>query len=87
MGSVDNSQFYFVCYADKEHKVLTVVDLDHCVDYERSEFAYVNAENFENHLIAIKYARKLAEKYNLGYEMFDSRYDESLNEYLELDND
>ena len=78
------SQFYFVCYNNMKRTSVTVVDLDYCVDYERSEFDYVNAENFDNHLDAISYAKQIAEKYNLDYELFDSRYDESLNEYLEL---
>lgn len=43
--------FYFVAYTNKEKTAITVIDLDHCVNYE----------------------------------LFDSRYDESLNEYLTLE--
>lgn len=75
--------FYFVAYVDKG-ETLTVIDLAHCVDYERDEWSVVNDENFHDHLEAIAYARALAAQEGLKYRPFDSRYDSSLNEKLHL---
>jgi len=83
MGELTDT-FYFIAYV-KDRTAITVIDLAFCVDYERDEFDYVNMENFDNHNDAIEYARELSDKYDLKYELFDSRYDSSLNEYLNLE--
>lgn len=82
----NNETFYFVAYVDKR-TALTVIDLAFVVDYERSDWDCVNDENFHDRDEAIHYARKLAAKYGLEYRLFDSRYDESLNEHLFLTDD
>lgn len=75
----DTNTFYFVAFIDNK-EALTVIDLDHAVSYQRSDWNVVNDENFYVRDEAIEYARKLADKYNLRYELFDSRYDSSLSE-------
>ena len=75
--------FYFVAFVDKG-EALTVIDLGHSVSYERDEWSVANDENFHGHLEAIAYARALAEKHGLKYRRFESRYDKSLNERMNL---
>lgn len=78
-----NDTFYFIAYVNNR-KAVTVIDLAYVVDYERRDWDIVNEETFEDRDEAIFYARRLAEKYGLEYQLFESRYDESLNEYLVL---
>jgi hypothetical protein len=57
-----------------------VIDLSHCVSYERNEWDCVTSDNYDDRDDAIRAARKLACKLNCNYEMFESRYDEKTNE-------
>ena len=76
--------FYFIAYCDADRKAITVIDLAHCVDYERSDWRVVNAQNFSTSGEAIRYAKVLARKYALRYAPFESRYDKELNETSNL---
>ena len=78
------SEFYFIVHPSGDQKRITVIDLSYSVDYERSDWMAVNDDNFSCHKEAIEYARALAEKYNLKYELFESRYNSALNEHLSL---
>ena len=71
--------FYFVALVDNR-TALTVIDLAHCVDYERDDWCVVDNENFDNPQEAIAHAKRLADLNGLGYNSFDSRYNESLSE-------
>jgi LPS O-antigen subunit length determinant protein (WzzB/FepE family) len=71
----DTNTFYFVAFINNK-TALTVIDLDQNVSYQRSDWDVVNDENFNNPNEAIDYA--------LGYEIFESRYDKSLNEKIVL---
>lgn len=71
--------FYFVALVDKG-KALTVIDLAHCVDYERDDWSVVDDKNFDNPQDAIAHAKRLAGLNGLAYNRFDSRYNESLSE-------
>lgn len=70
--------FYFVAFSDKT--TLIVIDLDHCVSYERDDWSVVDEENFTTPEEAIAHARNLAIVNGLNYEPFESRYNKSLNE-------
>jgi len=74
--------FYFVMHPGGDRSAVQVVDLSHNCSYERSEWLAVDDINFNDRDKAIVYARGLAQKYGLRYELFDSRYDERLNERL-----
>ena len=78
-----NHTFYFIAFVD-ERQALTVIDLAYVVDYEKNDWDVASDEIFQKPDAAIEHARKLAKKYELRYELFDSRYDESLNERLVL---
>lgn len=82
--AASNETFYFIAFVNNR-QALTVIDLAYVVDYERNDWDVASAETFQERDTAIQYARKLAEKYGLEYQLFDSRYDESLNERLFLD--
>lgn len=71
--------FYFVAMVEKG-TALTVIDLAHCVDYERDEWWVVDNENFNTPAEAINHAKRLASLNGLKYNRFDSRYDSSLSE-------
>ncbi|MHD0644115.1 hypothetical protein ACYPKM_00595 [Pseudomonas aeruginosa] len=75
---------YFIVFSDAERRSITVIDLQESVSYERNDWATVNEENFSTHLEAIAYARALAAKYGLRYELFESRYNRELNEEVAL---
>jgi hypothetical protein len=72
--------FYFVAFKGRDKFTLIVIDLAHCVSYERDEWHVVDEENFTTPEEAIAHARTLAIVNNLNYEPFESRYDKSLNE-------
>lgn len=78
-----NETFYFIAFVDNR-KALTVIDLAYSVSYEKEDWDVACNETFEKPEDAIQYARALAQKYSLAYRMFDSRYDNSLNERLSL---
>lgn len=72
--------FYFIAWPKGDRSSITVIDLAHSVDYEREDWATVNDLNFSTPDEAITYARGLAEKFGLRYELFESRYNQDLNE-------
>lgn len=74
---------YFIIYR-KDRAALTVIDLHPSVSYERDEWDCANDENFGSPEEAIEYCRALAEKHNLEYEPFESRYDSSTNEKIQI---
>ena len=84
--TTDNDTFYFIAYVENR-KALTVIDLAYVVDYEKDDWDVASEATFTDPDTAIQYARKLSAKYGLEYRLFDSRYDESLNERLFLTDD
>jgi len=81
---MNNKTFYFVAHPRGDKTTLTVIDVARALSYERNEFDAVNDIDFDDHNEAIDYARVLASVHDLKYEMFDSRYNEDLNEKLQL---
>ena len=71
--------FYFVAIVDKG-KALTVIDLAHCVDYEREDWCTADFIDFDNPQEAIAHAKHLAARNNLQYKRFESRYGLNINE-------
>lgn len=80
---MDNEKFYFVVYINRGEDI-TVVDLGRNVDYQREDWHTISKVDFTSPDKAIAYARAVSKEHNLGYELFESRYHESLNECLEL---
>ena len=76
--------FYFLCFPQGDRTKITVIDLQNCVDYERDEWSNVNKNTYFDHAEAIRAARDIAERYNLEYIPFESRYNRELNENLYL---
>lgn len=74
------TRFYFVVFCADDSDTLTVIDLDKCVDYERSDWNCIDKTNFTERDDAITYARDIAKENNLKYRPFTSRYDSELNE-------
>lgn len=80
--------FYFICYPCGDRTKITVIDEQQSLHYEKHDFALVNDLEWDNVKEAIEYAKKLAEKYNLNYSPFESRYgqdedeDEEVNEKI-----
>lgn len=72
--------FYFIAYPSGDTSKVTVIDLSYAVSYEREDWATVNDKDFTEHTDAIDYCRALAEKYNLEYIPFNSRYNSEYNE-------
>ncbi|MCY9861409.1 hypothetical protein OTK49_02610 [Vibrio coralliirubri] len=66
--------FFFIAHSDSTEASITVIDLHHCVDYERSEFRVIDEVNFRTAPAAIKYAKQVARLNGLKYEPFDTRY-------------
>lgn len=73
--------FYFLAYCDERASV-TVIEMAHSVDYQRNDYDFVNDRNHDNRNEAVIYGRDFADRHNLKYKLFESRYDSSLNEYL-----
>lgn len=79
VGSRGGGNFYFVIY-DEGKTAITIIDISQSARHERGDWEAVNNEDFYDRDDAIVYARKLAEKYNLKYTPFTSRYNKDLNE-------
>ena len=77
-----NDVFYFICYPKGNRDKITVIDLSYAVNYERNEWDCTTPTNYEDRDEAIRAARSLAENYGKDYELFESRYDPSTDEYL-----
>lgn len=77
--------FYFVVYAkdDNGDKSVTVIDLSHSVSYERSDWDCVSDVNHDDLREALDSARALSILLGIPYIVFDSRYDDSLNERID----
>jgi len=84
MQNNNESLIYFLCYPKGDRSKITVIDLHPLVSYERDDWINVNDSTFSTAEEAIKEGRKIAKKYNLTYEMFESRYNESTSEKLIL---
>lgn len=82
--STATETFYFIAHPCGDKDKVTVIDLSYSVDYKRSDWDTINDNNFTCHKEAIEYGRAIADKFNLKYELFNSRYNESLNETLHL---
>lgn len=83
----EEKNFYFIVYPKGDKTRIRVIDLSPSNGHEKNDYALVNEINFYDHLEAISYARQLAEKFKLEYEMFSSDYDDSKNEYYDLTDD
>lgn len=75
-----NDTFYFVIHPRGDKSKVKVVDLGYSVSYQKNEWDCINKETFTDCKEAISYARKIAHKYNLQYQFFESRYNSDLNE-------
>jgi hypothetical protein len=83
----DEKNFYFIVHPKGDRSRLKVIDLSPSNSHEKSDYALVNEKNFYDHLEAISYARNLAKKFKLEYDMFKSSYDDDKNEYHDLTDD
>ncbi len=71
---------YFLCYPMGNRNKITVIDLEDCVGYERTEWANVNDETFSSPEDAVKRGREIAKAKGLLYILFKSRYDPETSE-------
>lgn len=67
---MEKDVFYFLVHPFGNKKQVQVVDLSYCNKFRRDDYYIVNSEDFENQEDAIKYAKALAEKYDLTYKPF-----------------
>lgn len=72
---------YFMCYPRGNESRVTVVDLREGSLYEIDEWRRPDDETFASRDEAIMHARNFAFNHNKEYVLFNSRYDESMNEY------
>ena len=75
---MDDSTFYFVIYTNNRQNV-TVIDLSYSASYERDDWDCYD-ENIYELDEAIGYARSIAKRLSLKYDVFESRYDSTLDE-------
>lgn len=75
---------YFIAFVGGEQSKVTVIDLAYETIYERNDFSAVNDDNYHDLDKALSDAKKLADKYDLEYVPFDSRYNKSLSEKRQL---
>ena len=80
--ALNKQRFYFICHPKGDRSKLQVVDLQYTLDYEKDDWDVAVPTDFDNRTDAILWARSLAKGYGLTYNMFESRYDSELNEYL-----
>jgi hypothetical protein len=66
---------FFLVFPGGDRSKITVIDLMHCVSYERNDWENVNDNTYYNRDEAIKSARDIADRYGLEYMPFESRYD------------
>lgn len=77
---------YHIIYPKGDKSRLTVLELQNSTIHELSDYSLAYKDSFSTSAEAISVARKLAEKYNLKYSLFESRYgNNSETEYLTLD--
>ena len=73
---------YFLVYPRGDRTRITVIDLSQYVSYERGDWDNVNSDTFYSPEEAIVAGRDIAQRHNLSYELFESRYDSSSSEQL-----
>lgn len=66
--------FYFLCYPKGDKTKITVIDMSENDRDEKTDFSLVNRLEWDNWNDAALYGISLAHKYNLEYEPFESRY-------------
>ena len=76
--------FYFLVFPQGDKNRITVVDLSYACSYERDEWINVNSDTFNYRDEEIPEARRIALKYDLKYELFESRYYSETDETNEL---
>jgi len=74
--------FFFLCHPRGNTKIITVIDLSDACSYERDEWRCVTPHNYTDLQEAIADAQQLAAEFSWQYQLFSSRYNESLNEHL-----
>jgi len=75
--------FFAIVYPRGDRTRLTVIDLMWVVDYKMYDYNCATPFRYGTRDEAIREARRLAREYGLGYDMYESRYDETTNEYLD----
>jgi len=73
---------YFLVYPRGDMSYIAVVDLQSDLLYEKNDWKCVNNDVFISRNEAISTARDLSCRFNLKYQMFESRYDDASNEFL-----
>lgn len=73
------SNIYFV-RVDRTAEEVTVIDISQSSLHERDEFSPANELNYILPGLAISAGRDIAKHYGFKYKLFESRYNESLNE-------
>lgn len=81
---MESDTFYFLCHPCGDRTKITVVDLGHNVSYQKNDWDVVNSNEFDNAKDAIMYGKRLAIKYRLEYQPFESRYGEEVEDGLYL---
>ncbi|OEE38298.1 hypothetical protein A1QO_02655 [Vibrio genomosp. F10 str. ZF-129] len=76
--------FYFISFLGGDRSKITVIDLHNGTSHQREQFSPVNDRDYRDLNEALVDAKSLAEKYNLEYVLFDSRYEKRLSERKEL---
>ena len=79
------STFYFIAHPRGIESKITVIDLSYAASHERGEFCAVNDADYQDLNEALDDAKKIAFKFNLEYQRFESRYNSSLNEKINLE--
>ncbi len=75
---------YFIANQGGDTSKITVIDLADVTVYERDQFSPVNDDNYHDLKEAIADAKAIANKYDLEYVQFESRYNSELNEKTQL---
>ena len=79
--------YYFLVYPRNNRSRITVVQLSrNGYADDKSDYEIVNDKEYEKLSEAMNSAKKIANKYNLTYEEYNSRYNDE-SEYLYSDDD
>jgi hypothetical protein len=74
--------FYILVHPRGDKSQIEVVDLASAVSWEASDYRRVTPHDYGIREEAILEARRLAQRYGLKYNLFESRYNPEDNEYL-----
>jgi hypothetical protein len=74
--------FYILIYPRGDKSQIEVVDLAFAVSWEAREYCRATPHDYGDRKEAILEARRVAQRYGLKYNLFESRYNREDNEYL-----